>query len=184
MALVTSLTAERIIELLAGWQSLGLNQDEINALVIQLRTDVLTQGESLEVFTEITRPHLEADLAASSAAVSDLRDNVLPNLQTDLEENRLNVQNLIEVTLPSMQTDLANTVANVNDRPMVYVQPDEPSNPDDDERDLVVGDTWFDSDDNNRQRIWDGVAWSTFNIDIADFSLTARSFFSARHQIY
>lgn len=184
MASVTSFTATKIQDLLAGWEGIGLNQDEINALVIQLSTAVDEHGESLGYFNTVVRPQLEANLAANAVAVSDLNDNRLPALQADLDAAALSVQNLHEVDVPSLRTDLDNTIANVIERPKVYVQDEAPTNPDDDERDLVVGDTWFDSNDNNRQKIWNGVEWSTFNIDVADFSLTARSFFSTRHQIY
>lgn len=184
MATVTSLTATRIQELLAGWEGIGLSQDEINALVIQLKTNVLEMNASLEHFNEVTRPKLEADLAAGSVAVSDLNDNVLPSLQGQLDQASLDVLDLVTVTVPSIQADVEATLINVAERPNVYVQDEPPENPDENDRELVVGDSWFDSNDNNRQRIWNGVEWSTFNVDVADFSLTVKSFMSSKHQLY
>jgi hypothetical protein len=184
MAVATSFTATRIQELLAGWEHIGLSQDEINALVLQLKTGVDAMDSSLSNFNENIRPIMEMELAANSAAVSDLNDNVLPNLQQDLTAASETIDDLVSVVVPSLQESVANSTLNINERPYVYVQDEAPENPDENDRELVVGDSWFDSNDNNRQRIWNGVEWSTFNVDVADFSLTVKSFLSGKHQIY
>ena len=184
MASVTSLTATRIQELLSDWQQIGLSQAEINALVIQLTTSVDSMDASLTNFNENVRPTMEMELAANAMAVSDLNDNVLPVLQQDLDTASTTINDLVGVVVPSLQESVANTTLNVNERPNVYVQEEAPENPDDNDRELVVGDSWFDSNDNNRQRIWNGVEWSTFNVDVADFSLTVKSFLTGTHQIY
>lgn len=184
MATVTSLTASRIQELLAGWESVGLSQDEINSLVIQLKNSVLSMDASLTEFNEVIRPRMEADFEAGSIAVSNLNDNLLPALQSQVDEATLDVMNLVTVDVPSLRADMDATQANVAERPNVYVQDEPPENPDENGRELVVGDSWFDSNDNHRQRIWNGVEWSTFNVDVADFSLTVKSFKTTRHQIY
>jgi hypothetical protein len=182
MATVTSLTATRIEELLAGWESVGLSQDEINSLIVQLGTNVLEQGASLEHFNEVIRPVLEASVADSSLALSDMNDNILPALDAGLATANTELETLLTVTLPSLQTDMDNTLINVAERPNVYVQDDEPENPDENDRDLVVGDTWFGPDD--VQRIWNGTEWTTLSIDVADFSLTAQKFKTSRHMLY
>lgn len=184
MAVVTSLTATRIQELLAGWESVGLSQDEINALIIQLATNVASQAAVVEDFTETTLPHLREDLEGAANTVSDLNDNVLPTLQSTLSEHDDQLEILNTVTLPSLQESLDATVTNVRESPKVYVQDDPPEDPDDDGRDLVVGDTWFDSNDENAHQIWDGAAWTTFKVDVADFSLTAQKFKTTTHMIY
>ena len=184
MATVISLTEQKIKELLAGWEGVALSQDEINALVLQLQTNVESQGASLTNFNEVVRPQLEADLAAGSIKISELNDTTIPNLQAELAQAQDEVQDLVTITVPALQQEMANTSTNVNERPNVYVQPEAPTNPDVDDRDLVVGDSWFDSDDGNKQRVWNGVEWSTFNVDVADFSLTVRKFLSSTHQIY
>lgn len=185
MATVTSLTETKIRELLAGWESVDLSQDEINALVKQLRTSQDTVTAEMSELKNSTIPQFQNDLAANSAAVSDLNDNVLPSVQANLDQNNLQLQNLTTVDIPELQSGLNNEIANTAARPKVFVQPDEPPAYDDlEERDLVVGDVWYDSDDNNMHRIWNGVEWTTFKVDIPDFSLTVRKFLSTSHLIY
>lgn len=184
MATVVSLTKTQIEELLSGWEEIGLSQDQINGLVIQLQTRVISQEAYLENFLEVVKPEMEAQAAAAAIELSDLKDVTLPALQADMDQANIDVETMMTVTIPSLQNDVISTVTNVNERPSIYVQPDEPTDPDDDERDLVVGDTWFDSDDDNTQRIWNGVEWSTFKIDVADFTLTAQKFKTSTHMLY
>lgn len=184
MATVTSLTQAKIEELMEGWQAVGITQEVINALVLQLQTNMEANSAAIQEFNDVTLPKLQEDLAEGANRVSELNDTTLPNLEADLTQARAELDTLSTVTLPSIQEDIFNTVQNVEDRPKVYVQDEAPENPDEDDRYLVVGDVWHDSNDNNRQRIWNGVEWSTFNVDVADFTLTARSFLSTRHQLY
>lgn len=185
MASVVSLTDEAIQELMAGWQSVGLSQDQINALVVQLKTSVESQGAALTEFQEIDRPQLEADLAANSIRVAELNDNLIPNFELALQQTALELQNLSEIDVAALRRDLDSEIINGVDRPKVFVQPEAPENPDEEsERYLVVGDVWFDDDDNNKQRVWNGAEWTTFAVDIPDLSLTVQKFKTNTHMIY
>lgn len=184
MATVTSMTVEKIQELMAGWESVGLSQEEINALVIRLRSTVESASLSLIEFQESVLPRLREDLAANASELSQLNDAVLPDLQRDLEQARAEVEDIKAVSLPNLRVDLDATIQNAVDRPKVYVSDDAPTSPDDDDRFLIVGDTWFDSSDDNKQRVWNGVEWTTFGIDIPDLSITVRKLKSGQHLIY
>lgn len=184
MATVTSMTATKIQSLLSEWESIGLSQDDINSRVIQLRDAVLGQIASVDEFSTIIRPQLEAALAGNSNALSNLNDNVLPGLTQDLDAASLAILNLMEVIVPSIQDDLINTIVNVSERPKVYVQDEAPTNPDIDDRSLVVGDTWYDSNDGNKQKIWDGVAWSTFTVDVPNLTQTILQYISPTHALF
>lgn len=185
MATVVSLTEAKIKELLAGWEGVSLSQEQINALVAQLWTSQATLDAMMETLREVTLPQLQGDLDANSTKVSELNDTILPNLEADLEQTSLELQNLVAVDLPSIQQSIDNEVELTRERPKVFVQAEPPPAYDDlEERDLVVGDTWFDIDDNNKQYIWNGVEWSTMNVNIGDFSLTVRKFLTTKHQIY
>jgi len=183
MATVTSLTEEKINELMAGWESVGLSQEEINALVIQLRDAQQAADAALQELNQSTLPTLRQDLAENDIKVSELNDQ-LPDLHTRLEQSEARIDDVLSVDIPSLQESLNNQIVNAIERPKVYVQPDEPTNPDIDERDLVVGDVWYESDNNNFQRIWNGVEWTTFKVDVADFSLTVKKFMTSTHMIY
>lgn len=183
MAKVTSFTEDKIRELLAGWEGLSLSQDEINALVIRLRDSQESANAALEELNQITLPQLREDLADSSVRVSELNDQI-PDLQTRLDESQSRIDDLASIDIPALQQGLDNQIINLIDRPKVYVQPEAPTNPDEEERFLVVGDTWFDSDNDNKQTVWNGAEWSTFGVEISDFSLTVKKFLSTKHQIY
>lgn len=183
MATVVSLTAEKIQELLAGWEGVELTQDEINSLVGQILVTQDSHAVSFDFFNNIVVPQLQADAAANSTAVSGLND-LIPDLNTALEDHQAQIDNIRDVDLVGLQTVLDNNVENVENRPKVYVQDEAPTDPDEDDRGLVVGDVWFDSNDQNRQRIWNGVAWDTFAIDIPDLSLTVKKFNTSTHMIY
>lgn len=184
MASVTSLTYDKIQELVSGWEGVTLGQNELNGLVQQLWDNNSTQDAKLSEFQDVILPALQADLAAGSIRVSDLNDNHLPGLEAKLDQHDLSLTNLNEVDIPALQLGIENNTQNLIDSPKVYTQPDEPTNPDVDERFLVLGDVWYDSDDNNMQRIWDGVEWTTFKVDVADFSLTVKKLLSTKHMIY
>lgn len=183
MAVVTSLTEDKIEELMAGWASVGMSQENINALVIQLRDSQAAANARLAELDQVTLVQMREDLAANSVQVSELNE-MLPALQTDLEQSQARIDNLTSVDIPALQQGLDNQIVNLIDRPKVYVQPEAPTNPDEEERFLVVGDTWFDSDSDNKQTVWNGVEWSTFGVEISDFSLTVKKFLSSSHMIY
>lgn len=184
MATVVSLTEEKIRELLAGWEDVALSQDDINAIVLQLQTNQATQQAEMDELNNTTLPQLRLELADNQTKMGELNDVTLPQLQLDLEQANAQIENLNTVDIPALRQDVDSTIQNAIDRPKVYVQSEPPTNPDEEERYLVVGDVWHDSDDNNRQRIWNGVEWSTFNVDIPDFSITVRKFLSSSHLIY
>ena len=184
MATVVSLTQTKIEELMAGWQGVSLRQDETNAIVSQLWTDTQSTGAIVENFENVTVPELLDQTNAGAVALDDLVTNRLPALEQDLVDAHVSLDNLNTVTLPDLQAQLESTIINAVERPNVYVQPEAPENPDENERYLVVGDVWHDSDDDNRVRIWNGVEWSTFGIDIPDLSITVQKFKTSTHMIY
>lgn len=184
MATVVSMTEDKIRELLAGWEGVSLSQDEINSLVDQLKNNQDSTMANFDFFNNIVVPMLQADNAANSTAISDVTAVQLPNLEAALEDHQARMDNIQGVDIPAIQEMLDNEVTNSIDRPKVYNQAEPPTNPDDDDRFLVVGDTWFDSDDGNKLRLWDGVMWTTFEIDIPDLSLTVKKFNTSTHMIY
>lgn len=184
MATVISLTEAKIKELLAGWEGVSLSQDEINALVLQLQTSQETVTAEMETIQNTTIPQMQGDLSATVIQVGDLSDTVIPNLETGLNNTSAQVDNINLVTIPALQTDLANEIENSRLTPQTYVQPEEPTNPDENDRDLLVGDTWLDDNDNNKERRWNGVEWSPVVADVADFSLTVRKFLTTTHMLY
>lgn len=184
MASVTSFTATKIQSLLAEYEGISLSQQEILSLLQQLFVDTESNDAQMTELREVILPQLQDDLAANSIELDTLADTTLPNLQADLAQASLQLENINTVDLPSMRQDLDAEITNNLDRPKTYVQPDEPTNPDEDNRDLVVGDSWFDDDDNNKQYVWNGAQWSTFSVDVADFTLTAQKFKTSTHMIY
>lgn len=184
MATVTSLTEAKIQDLMAGWQQVGYDQDEINALVLQLRTLVEENTVITEELNNSVLPELRQSLSENENRLSELNDNVIPDFVNNLDQVQLDVDNVRLVDLPSLRQDVDNTTQNLLDRPKVYVQPEAPTNPDEEERYLVVGDVWHDSDNDNKQTVWNGVEWSTFGVEISDFSLTVKKFLSSSHMIY
>ena len=184
MATVTSFTSQKILELLSGWEGVGADQIETNVLVGAL-SDALQENMALiEELNSLTLPQIEESLAENGILVADLNDNILPTLQQVLEENAARINDIATVDIPNIALDLANNIENTQARPNVYVQDEAPTNPDEDDRYLIVGDSWFDSNDNNKQRIWNGVEWTTFEVDIPDLSLTVVKFKTSTHMIY
>ena len=185
MATVISLTEEKIQELLSGWEALGLTQEQINALVIQLRDSQQQNNSALTELVAITLPKLQNDLTESSNRVSELSGTVVADLIRDVERNAAEVQDFKEITIPGLREDVQAANQNVADRPKVFVQDTEPEEYDDlEDRYLVAGDVWYNSAKTNEQKIWDGTKWTSFAIDIADFSLTVRKFQTNTHMIY
>lgn len=184
MATVVSLTQTKIEELMGGWMGVSLSQDEINAVVAQIVTDLQTNGAMVQNFENVVVPELLAQTEAGVFALDNLVTNQLPALELQLEANALELENINTVVLPDIREQLMSTIINAVDRPSVYVQPEAPQNPDENERYLVVGDVWHDSNDDNRARIWNGVEWSTYQIDIPDLSLTVKKFKTSTHMIY
>lgn len=184
MAAVTSYTADRIQELMSSLPALGGAQEALSVVMNELRTILESNDVSMIELREEILPQLQASLDANDVLVADLNNTTLPDLRTALDQAAAELENLQSVTIPNIALDLSNNIENVEARPNVYVQPEAPTNPDEDDRDLVVGDSWFDSDDNNFQRVWNGVEWSSFKVDIPDLSLTVHKFKTSTHMIY
>jgi hypothetical protein len=100
MATVTSLTEDKIQELVSGWEGVSLSQDELNALVSQLWVDNESHDAALTEFKNVTVPELADDVAAGSTKVSDLNDVTIPDLEAQLSAHDLNLTNLNTVELP------------------------------------------------------------------------------------
>lgn len=184
MAVVVSLTETKIRELLSNLQGIELSQDEINAIIVQLLTSQGTLEADMDELKNVTVSQLQVELAANDIAVAQLNDTTLPALEADLEQAQLDLTNLSTVSIPALEENLSNELANAALRPKAYRQADAPTDPDIDDRGLIVGDTWFDTDDDNKQYVWNGTEWSTLSSDVADFSLTAQKFKTSTHMIY
>lgn len=184
MAEVTSFTADRILAMAEDWVRVADNQEQTDAFVTMLRAFLDTHVTQMMEFQEVTIPNIIETMQQNDISVADLNDNVLPDLQQALDANTAALEDIESVALPNLQTDLDSIAQNAIDRPKVYVQAEAPTNPDDEDRYLVVGDTWNDSDDDNRLRVWNGTEWSTFAIDIPDLSITVKKFKTSSHMIY
>lgn len=62
-------------------------------------------------------------------------------------------------TVQDHLNELADAIDGVAQAINVYSQTTPPTDPDSLGRDLVKGDTWFDTDDNNKPYVWDGDSW-------------------------
>lgn len=184
MASVTSLTATRILELMAQWDGTVLGLEEINAVVADLNTKVETSQFNLTQFHEETLPALQEALAEGNAAVTDLHENTIPDLESNLADNNAALDNLNTVTLPALQADLAAGIENSLVRPQYYFNDDPPAEDPIEEFYLNVNDVWYDTNNGNKQYRWDGTQWVTFSIDIPDLSLTVQKFKTSTHLIY
>jgi hypothetical protein len=182
MAEVTSLTAQAILDLTSQWSGIPEEQQDLRGLIALLNAYVESNEAQITEFADIL-PQFLAALASNQNAISDLNDVVLVNLQTALDNNAAALQNLNEVTLPALQLELDNNVENVETRPNIYVQPEAPEDPDENDRDLVVGDTWQDSDDGYKQYTWNGVEWTTLSVDIPDIAATIEQYLSPQHTV-
>lgn len=103
MATVTSLTEQKIQELVAGWEGVSLDQDELKAIIAQLLVSQDSTTAALDELNNITMPQLRADLDAGSILVSNLNDNLIPDLDLRMDQNDLDLQNLNTVDIPSLQ---------------------------------------------------------------------------------
>ncbi len=184
MATAVSLTEQRIIELTEQWQAVLDNYAAVTASIAEIRVSLQAQIDALTEFEVVTVPQLAADVAAGDVALADLQNTTLANMQAALDANNLKLTDMDTVTIPALRADLDSTAQNVLDSPHIYEQPEPPLNPDINNRPLRVGDSWYDTDDNNKQYMWNGVEWSTFTVDINDFSLTAQKFKTNTHMIY
>lgn len=184
MATVNSYTAAKILELASQWEGVSLSQEEINALLAQLQTDLDSLNVLIDTLNNATLPQLQEDLANNDVALANLNDNVLPGLNNDLAVMEGDITDLQTVTLPAIQQSLNNEIEGNAARPIVYTQPDEPTNPDINDRDLIVGDVWFDNDDAMTQRLWNGTEWSLMDVDVSQIVDVVEQYISPLHQLY
>lgn len=184
MGTVISLSEAKIRELLSGLEGQTASQEQINALVQDMHTAQESINAKMDLLEGVTIPDITQDIAENNIRVDDLHATVIPDLNAALDQNAAQINDLNTVVIPSLQQNLSDVSTNLNDIPKTYNQPEPPLNPDDDLRDLVVGDRWFDTDDNNKQYTWTGAEWSTLNVDIPDLSLTVNKFKTSMHMIY
>lgn len=183
MATAVSLTEEKIQELMAGWQAVADRQDELNAQIAELKGQVQTYQTMLTEFTNMTLPEIEALVAANDLEVSDLKDNTVTNLETQVDQHQLSLDNVQNVDIPALQENVGLIGSNLNTIGVPYRQPDEPLD-DDPDNPILVGTKWYDSDDGDKERFWDGTQWVESGGTVADFSLTAEKFKTSTHMIY
>ena len=185
MATVISLSENKIRELLAGSAGVAMNQDQINALVQEMYIAQQTINARMDSLDGVTIPDLADDVAQGNIRIDELTATVIPDLDLAQQQNSERLDNLLAVTIPTLEADLESTAINVRESPKSYYTETPPLNPDDDGRELVVGDSWYDPNDNNKRQTWNGVEWTVFDVnDIPDFSLTVRKILSTSHQIY
>ena len=181
MATVTSMTADKILELISGLEGIPDEQNALRSLISLLSAAVEANAGNLDEFNNMTLPELLEALGDHGVQIGDILENQIPNLAAAQEDIENAMSDLNTVILPSIQADVSSIGT---DQPKVFNQPEPPTNDDLDYRDLQLGDTWFDTDDGNKQYMWDGVEWSAFSVDIPDLSLTVRKFNTTTHMIY
>lgn len=184
MATVQGLTATRMQELAAGWTDVDANQTDTDVVVNGLKISQETFNALFTTFLNATLPQLLEALAGNEIRLDDLNDNVIPDFQNWLDALELAIENLQTVTLPELEQELNNEVEGNAARPKVYTQPDEPENPDIDDRDLIVGDVWFDSDDDMKMRLWNGTEWSLMDVDTEMLAEIVRNNVSPNHTFF
>ncbi len=106
MATATSLTQERITELMAGWEGVSVDQEAQAALIAALQVALAGHESNLEEWNNITLPQLEADLAAGSIAVSEVVDDLLPALQVELDGHDENLVQLNTIDIPNLHAQI------------------------------------------------------------------------------
>lgn len=107
MAEVTSLTADKIMDLVGNWQGVLDAQAVLDGRITQLNSDWAGAQVALDDLNNTVLPQFQAELSANNVAVSDLVDTVLPNLQTTLDANVAALNDLNTVDLPALNASLA-----------------------------------------------------------------------------
>jgi len=106
MATATSLTQETIIELMAGWESVAVSQEGINAEISDIRLNLATNDARVTEFNDIILPQLREDLAAGSLRIDELNDTVIPDHQLLLDAHTQDLTNLNTVSIPGLQSQI------------------------------------------------------------------------------
>jgi len=182
MAEVTSFTKERILELFGVGADIEATQAEVLAALAELKAELEKNNAYLTDLNQQTLPKLQQDLSESNNRVSDLNDNVLPNLADTLADNEALLEDMNTVTLPLMQSDLYAGLENARALTMQFFSDEPPESTED--RDLQVGDVWYDTNDGNRTYKWTGTEWSTYSINVSDLVVSVKQFKSGKHLIY
>ena len=180
MASITGLTAERMAELLAGWEGVQSGYQDLYNQIDGVQIGLGEHDAALTDLRDNQMPALQATLNENDLALADLNDNVLPNLAQTVADNQEMIDDLNNLTLPAMQEAVDNAVTNANELPQVLTGTDAPEMANN--RELEVGDTWI--DDAGVRRMWDGVTWADYTMDIPDLSLTVKKFKTGTHLIY
>lgn len=118
MATATSLTAETIEELMAGWEGVSVVQESQAALLSTFEAILASQQSSMTEWNDVTLPAIEADLAASAISIANLTDNLIPDLQVQIAGNTEDLQQLNDVVIPDLQAGLDSNfvwIAELND---------------------------------------------------------------------
>lgn len=95
-----------------------------------------------------------ADSTGQGASFSDWRNFATPSGYIEFEN--------LETTLQDTITDLETGLGLILPPLKVYRQDTAPTNPDGLGRDLMVGDQWIDTNDDNHPYIWDGTTWADY----------------------
>jgi hypothetical protein len=183
MATATSLTDERIAELMAGWNAVAAQQEELVTKINALSLQVETYQTLLTQFTDLTLPEIEALVAANSIQTGELRDNSIPNLEGDVAGNAADIVDLTEVTIPALQADVYSLGSSVATVGIPYRQ-DEPPEDLDPVNPILIGTRWYDTNNNSLEYFWNGTEWVEAGITIPDLSLTVQKFKTSTHQLY
>lgn len=182
MATVTSLTAEKIYELLSDVTVVSNNQDEIKALLENIKAQLANNSAAINLFNNQTLPDLLQQLADGSITVNELLNTHFPNIQQQLNQTQTTVNDLNLVKVPSLQNDLNSGLTNIILKPQTFFQDEPPENTE--ERDLQLNDVWYDTNDSNKQYRWNGTSWVNFEVNIPEFSLVVTKFRSSTHLLY
>lgn len=182
MASVTTLSEEKIQELMAGWQAVADRQDALNVEITELKTQVESYQGLLIEFTNLTLPEIQALVAANSIETEDLKDNAIPNLEIDIQQQGQTLEDITGVTMPAMQNYLDLIGSDQLEIGVPYRQAEPPLD-DDPDNPILPGTRWYDEDDNNKEHFWNGTEWVDA-MTVPDLSLTVRKFKTSTHLLY
>ena len=182
MATVTSYDAAKIEELVSGIEGVYGEQTELRALLVSLLAQSEANAAQIDDLINNVIPNMNAQVGSNTEVVSDLNENQMPNLSDALAENNSALSILTETTMPALEADLASSIINSIEKPYQFFQDEPPESTED--RELMVNDIWYDTNDDNASYRWDGTYWVAFNMPIADLSITVKKFNTATHMIY
>lgn len=183
MATVTSFTSQRILEMAAGWQQVADDLNGTDLTVGDLKAYFERFSADMIELSNFILPQLRNELTNNDNALKELNENVLPGLAAAQEANNAVIENLNTVSIPALEESIYQAGELAKLAPIQFNQDEEPLDGDDPSRPLRPGDIWVHSD--GTRKTWDGDSWEEVEaLDIADFSLTAKKFYSTTHLIY